>query len=155
MTVIVKESVCYDCKGKETCQRLKRLRPGKTIRDELDELYSKVKTGEIDAATLLHKVGSEYRVGGKEVFEILIVNCSMKVQYNERERLAKNAIMNPEEPANFRHLFYCTICEKMHMTGSGIGIEHKKTMDEQKQEMSKYGTNTETERKSKDNTQKA
>ena len=155
MAVIVEESVCYDCKGKETCQRLKRLSPGKTIREELDDLYSKVKAGEIDAATLLHKVDSEYRVRGKEVFEIIIAKCSMKVQYNERERIAKEAIMNPERPTNSRYLFYCTICEKMHITGSGIGLEHKIIMDEPKQEMSKYGTNTETERKSKDNTQKA
>lgn len=146
MTVIVEESVCYDCKGKETCQRLKRLSPGKTIREELDDLYDKVRTGEIDVATLLHKVSNEYRIRGKELFEILIVNCSMKIQYNERERLAKKAIVNPGKPANFRYLFYCTICEKMHITGSGIGKEHKKIMDEQKQEMNKDGKNTEAER---------
>ena len=152
MTVIVEESVCFDCKGKSTCQRIKRLSPGRSIRDEIESLYDQAKRGELDTATLLHKIDGEYRKRGKEVFEILVVNCTMKVQYNDRERLAKEAIENSEEDANFRYLYYCTICRKMHMTGSGIGLEHKKIMDEQKKEMNKDGKKLEPERKSKNTT---
>lgn len=144
MTTIVEESVCYDCKGRSTCQRLKRLSPGKTIGDEIENLYDKVKTGEIDTSTLLHKIDGEYRKRGKEIFEIIIVNCSMKVQYSERERLAREAIENPEEPSKVRYLFYCTICKRMHISGSGIGKEHKEIIDKQNKEINKDGKNIET-----------
>ena len=135
MTAIIEESVCYDCKGKDTCQRLKRLRPGTSIRDEIETLYDKAKRGELDTSALLYKITGEYKKRGKEIFEIIIVNCSMKVQYNDRERLAKEAILSPEERAELRYLFYCTVCKKMHISGSGIGREHKKIMDEQKEEI--------------------
>ena len=154
MTVIVEESVCWDCKGKSTCQRLKRLGHGKSIRDEIEDLYDRAKKGELDTAMLLHKIDGEYRKRGKEVFEILVVNCTMKVQYNERERLAREAMTSPEEPANLRYLYYCTICRKMHITGSGIGLEHKKIMDEKEKEVNKDGKNFESEKRGKNNTQK-
>jgi len=134
MTVIVEESVCFDCKGKITCQRLKRLGHGKSIRNEIEDLYDRAKSGELDTSTLLHKIDGEYRKRGKEIFEIIIVNCTMKVQYSERERLANEAMLCPEERADLRYLYYCTICKKMHITGSGIGAEHKKIIDKQKQE---------------------
>ena len=151
MTVIVEESVCYDCKGKSTCQRIKRLSPGKSIRDEIESLYDQAKRGELDTATLLHKIDGEYRKRGKEVFEILVVNCTMKVQYDERERLAKDAMMNPDERANLRYLYYCSICKRMHITGSGIGKEHNELMNKQK-EIKENGKKLEPERKSKNNT---
>lgn len=132
MTVIVEESICWDCKARETCQRLKRLRPGASIRDELESLYSKSKSGEIDTSTYLYKVNCEYKRRGKELFEILIVNCSMKAQCDDRERLAREAMINPEGQSELRYLYYCTICKKMHISGSGIGMEHKKQMDELK-----------------------
>jgi len=135
MTAIIEESVCYDCKGKDTCQRLKRLRPGTSIRDEIETLYDKAKRGELDTSALLYKITGEYKKRGKEIFEIIIVNCSMKVQYNDRERLSEKAIVSLEERAELRYLFYCTICKKMHISGSGIGKEHKQIMDEQKEEI--------------------
>lgn len=133
MTVIIEESVCWNCKGKSTCQRIKRLSPGKSIRDEIENLYDRAKSGELDTATLLHKIDGEYRKRGKEVFEVLVVNCTLKIQYNERERLANEAMMSPEEHADLRYLYYCLICKKMHITGSGIGKEHKQIMDKQKE----------------------
>lgn len=133
MTVIVEESVCYNCKGRDTCQRLKRLTPSKSIRDEIESLYDQAKRGELDTATLLHKIDGEYRKRGKEVFEILVVNCTMKVQYDERERLASEAILNPKGCDESRYLYYCTICKKMHINGSGIGKEHKTIMDKQRE----------------------
>lgn len=145
MTIIVEESVCWDCKGKSTCQRIKRLSPGKSIRDEIESLYDRAKKGELDTATLLHKIDGEYRKRGKEIFEILVVNCTMKVQYNERERLAKDAVMSPEEHADLRYLYYCPICKKMHITGSGIGKEHKEIIDKRREmEMNKDGKKLET-----------
>lgn len=150
MTAIVEESVCWDCKGKSTCQRLKRLSPGKTIREEIEKLYDKAKSGEIDTSTLLHKIDGEYRKRNKEIFEIIIVNCSMKVQYSERERLANEAIMNPEEHSDIRYLFYCSICKRMHISGSGIGKEHKEIIDKQNKEINKDGKNFETKRQSED-----
>ena len=150
MVVIVEESVCWDCKGKSTCQRIKRLSPGRSIREEIESLYDRAKSGELDTATLLHKIDGEYRKRGKEVFEILVVNCTMKVQYNERERLANDAVMNPEEQADLRYLYYCTICKRMHITGSGIGKEHNELMNKQK-EINKDGKKLEPERKGKNN----
>lgn len=128
MTVITEESVCCDCKGKETCQRLKRLGYGKSIRQEVEELYDKAKSGEIDTSTLLYKIDGTYRKRKSEVFEIIIVECSMKVQYTERKRLQRESINNKEEPSEQRYLFYCTICKKMHISGSGIGRDHKEEM---------------------------
>ncbi len=147
MTVIIEESICYNCKGKSTCQRIKRLSPGKSIREEIENLYDQAKRGELDTATLLHKIDGEYRKRGKEVFEVLVVNCTMKVQYDERERLAIEAKMNPEEHADLRYLYYCPMCKKMHITGSGIGKEHKEIIDKQEKEINKNG-NSETKRKS-------
>lgn len=149
MTVLIEESICYDCKGMSTCQRIKRLSPGKSIREEIENLYDKAKAGEMDTATLLHKIDGEYRKRGKEVFEILVLNCTMKVQYNERERLATEAGLNPEERDESRYLYYCIICKRMHITGSGIGKEHKEIMDKQKEKENKDG-NVEAKRKSKD-----
>lgn len=154
MTVVVEESVCYNCRGKDTCQLLKRLNPGKSIRDEIENLYDRAKAGELDTATLLHKIDGEYRKRGKEIFEILVVNCTMKVQYNERERLANEAMISPEEQANLRYLYYCTICKRMHITGSSIGLEHKKIMDEQRKEVNKNEKKLESERYSKNGAQK-
>lgn len=153
MTVIVEESVCWNCKGLSTCQRIKRLSPGKSIRDEIESLYDRAKAGELDTATLLHKIDGEYRKRGKEVFEVLVVNCTMKVQYIERERLASEAIMNSKECDELRYLYYCTICKKMHISGSGIGREHKEIMDKQREKEINKNGNTETKRKSKNSLQ--
>ena len=152
MTVIVEESTCWDCKGKSTCQRIKRLSPGISIRDEIENLYDRAKAGELDTATLLHKIDGEYRKRGKEIFEILVVSCTMKVQYNERERFANEVIINPEERAESRYLYYCPMCNKMHITGSGIGQEHKAIIDKQKEMEIIKNENFEAKRKSKDNT---
>jgi len=132
MTVIIEESTCWDCKGRSTCQRIKRLSPGKSIRDEIESLYDQAKRGELDTAGLLYKINGEYKKRGKEVFEILVVNCTMKSQYDDRERLANEAMISLEEHANLRYLIYCTICNKMHISGSGIGKEHQELMDKQK-----------------------
>lgn len=150
MVVIVEESVCWNCKGRSTCQRIKRLSPGKSIREEIETLYDKAKSGELDTATLLHKIDGEYRKRGKEVFEVLVVNCTMKVQYDERERLANEAMVSPEEHADLRYLYYCPICKRMHITGSGIGKEHNELMNKQK-EINKDGKKLEPERKGKNN----
>ncbi len=153
MTVIIEESVCWDCKGMSTCQRIKRLSPGRSIREEIESLYDKAKSGELNTAELLHKIDGEYRKRGKEVFEILVVNCTMKVQYDERERLAIAAGLNPEEHADLRYLYYCPMCKKMHINGSGIGKEHKQIMDKQREKEINKNGNSETKGKSKNSSQ--
>lgn len=125
MTVIVEESICWDCKGKSTCQRLKRLNPGKSIRDEIENLYEKAKVGELDTAELLYKINGEYRKRGKEIFEILIVNCTLKNNYNEGKQL----ISEIKEHSESRYLYYCIICKRMHGEGSDIGKKHKEIID--------------------------
>ncbi len=153
MTLLTEESVCWDCRGRDTCMRLKRLSPGKSIRDELESLYDSAKNNEIDTSTLLYRIDGEYKKRNKEIFEILIVNCSMKVQYIERERMANEAANNPEERSNLRYLFYCPMCNKMHINGSGIGKEHNDIINKKRQEEINKNV-IEPERKSKNNIQK-
>lgn len=81
MTVIVNKSVCIDCDGVSTCMRLKRLNPGTNIRDSFTKLYDGVDVGKPSEVKLYKKEGRE-----KEVFEIIIVNCSMKAQYEMRKK---------------------------------------------------------------------
>lgn len=83
MTVIVEKSVCFDCKGKLTCQRLKRLIPGKTIKEEVEHTHSH-----------LSKDNIKYRERRSEIFEMVIINCSMKNQYDTREKFSKEVNKN-------------------------------------------------------------
>jgi hypothetical protein len=83
MTVLIEKSVCSDCGGKETCQRLNRLNPGKQIRDEQYEMHEKAKKGGLDSPDFFVKPYGECRERAIEVFEIQIVNCSMKKRYNK------------------------------------------------------------------------
>lgn len=92
MSVIVEKSICFDCTGKDTCQRLKRLCPGKSIKEEFEGIYDKAKREDFDTDKYLYKINGEYRKRSEETFQIIIVNCSMKVQYSERKRMALKEI---------------------------------------------------------------
>lgn len=115
MSVIVEKSVCAGCDGRDTCQRLKRLTPGLTIRDEI---IQKCESGDIKKDELLCKPVKS-RVGRpEEVFEMIIVTCSLKGQYSERKRLGSTK--------DDIGMYYCILCKSMHSKKSGVGIAHKK-----------------------------
>ncbi len=116
MSVIVEKSVCVDCIGRDTCQRLKRLNPGVTIRDELIQKYER---GDIKKDELLCKLVKSRAGRPEEIFEIIIVNCSLKGQYSERKRLG-----NVKDGTGI--MYYCKLCESMHNEKSEIGFAHKK-----------------------------
>lgn len=78
MSVLIEQSICKDCLKVNTCQRLKRLIPGTTIRDSHTDLYGAYgehggNFGVISGAKLYAKPNRP-----KEIFELIIVNCSLK-----------------------------------------------------------------------------
>lgn len=109
MSVIIEKSVCVDCIGKDTCQRLKRLNPQSTIRDDL---ISSFKTDTLSCKHLESRGGRP-----KEIFELIIATCSMKKQCIERKRFNLHNVTNL--------LRYCKLCQTMHRETSKIGIAHK------------------------------
>lgn len=120
MTVIVEQSVCKDCFGIESCMRLKRLNPGMSLRDNMEKLYEGVHTSGDKSEEPVYK-----RQGrSKETFEIVIVKCSMKEQYETRLKMRNIK----EEVSIDKTLFYCTICLSMHKRGSKVGVEHTRLM---------------------------
>ncbi len=120
MPVIVEKSVCKDCDGLSTCQRLKRLNPGSTIRDEMTKMYEGTYTVNGSNDLLYKKPGRP-----KETFEIIIINCSMKAQNEIRK---KRGILDHDEKED-NTLYYCNICLSMHRLSSDIGISHKEESD--------------------------
>lgn len=78
MTVLLEQSICKDCLGNETCQKFKRLNPGETIRDTMENVYDGVNIGTISGAKLYCRPGRQ-----KEIFEIIVVNCSQKKRYQD------------------------------------------------------------------------
>jgi len=72
MSVIIEKSVCADCVGRETCQRLKRLNPQSTIRDDLLDNF---KTDTLSCKSLYDREDRP-----KEVFELIIHSCSISKQ---------------------------------------------------------------------------
>lgn len=107
MTVDIKKSVCLDCIGRETCQRLKRLNPSSGIRDELDvKGYYKKENRE------------------EEIFVLVITRCSMKDRYE----YAVFKIGRTEKDCDA--LYYCPLCKKMHRKSSVRGISHISQMSE-------------------------
>ncbi len=121
MPVIVEQSACIDCEGLTTCQRLKRLNPGRCIRDNHTKVFDGFDTGTVSGAELYVKPGRQ-----EEVFDLIIVNCSMKKQYPMRKERGVVA----EEESEHNKLYYCNICKSMHMNGSDIGKSHKEKSDE-------------------------
>lgn len=111
MTVIIEKSICVDCDGRNTCQRLKRLNPGISIRDELIQKYES--GNEFLCKLVKSRIGRP-----KEVFEVIIVTCSMKEQQNKRKKFTVRDAVSP--------LYYCNLCQMMHRDNSELGIAHKR-----------------------------
>lgn len=83
MVVLTNQSTCRDCKGLQVCQKVKRLNPASTISDELRDMWCKASKGELDENVMLCKIDSStYRERPIDVFDIIIVNCSMKKRYD-------------------------------------------------------------------------
>lgn len=122
MTVIIEKSICVDCDGRNTCQRLKRLSPGLTIRDEMIQKYEH---GDIKKDELLYKLISTRSGRPKDIFEVIIVTCSMKNQYSFRK---KNSVLT-EKQKEENVLYYCNLCKSMHRLNSTMGRAHKPISD--------------------------
>lgn len=113
MSVLIEKSICVDCVCKDTCQRLKRLNPGSTIRDDL---LREFKTDSLSCKLIEGRGGRP-----KEIFELIIATCSMKKQCIERKKFRLHEVTNP--------LKYCRLCQTMHPENSKIGLLHKVYLD--------------------------
>lgn len=109
MSVLINQSTCFDCEGRATCQRFKRLNPS-SIRDDLIQTF---KTDSLSCKVIESREGRP-----KEIFEVVIQNCSMKSQCANRKKFRLHDVTNP--------LKYCKLCQTMHQENSKIGVLHAK-----------------------------